>query len=127
MYNQGFEASRLNELAAWFPAYAGRIKRVQKRLWDLLPVVRDHVYHPKFCGSFSIKSVLPALVPGMSYKGMGVEDGAQAGVAYLKMINADTPKREKKRIHKNLLEYCGQDTLAMVMLAERLEKNVAIK
>jgi len=123
VYNQGFESGRLNELAGWFPAYAGRIKRVQKRLWDLLPVVREHVYHPKFRGSFSIKSVLPALVPGMTYTGMGVADGAQAGVAYLKMLQEDTPKLEKKRIRSNLLQYCEQDTLAMVMLIDSLKRK----
>ena len=49
------------------------------RLWDLLPVVRNHVYHPAFAGSYSLKSVLPALVPEMSYAGMQVADGQDAG------------------------------------------------
>src|SRR5450759_1607652 len=43
-----------------------RIKKIQSRLWDLLPVVRNHVYHPAFAGSFSLKAVLPALVPEMT-------------------------------------------------------------
>jgi hypothetical protein len=47
-----FESQRLSELAAWLPEFAGRIKKIQRRLWDLLPVVRNHVYHPKFAGSF---------------------------------------------------------------------------
>jgi len=37
------------------------------------------------------------------------------------MIHADTPKRGIKRIRKDLLKYCGQDTLAMVLLTERLK------
>ena len=80
MVYSAFESQRLSELAAWLPEFAGRIEKIQCRLWDLLPVVRNHVYHPKFAGSFSIKKVLPALVPTMTYKGMEVADGTDAGV-----------------------------------------------
>ncbi len=127
VYNQSFEAGRLSELAALFPKYAARIKRVHKRLWDLLPVVRKNVYHPQFCGSFSIKRVLPALVPGMSYAGMGVEDGAQAGAAYMRMLAMDAPLREKKRLRKDLLQYCAQDTLAMVKIVEVLRSTTVVQ
>ncbi len=70
-----FESQRLSELAAWLPEFAGRIKKIQRRLWDLLPVIRNHVYHPRFAGSFSLKYVLPALVPDMTYEGMPVANG----------------------------------------------------
>lgn len=50
-----FESQRLSELAAWLPEFAERIKRIQSRLWDLLPVVRDHVYHPAFAVSPSMR------------------------------------------------------------------------
>ena len=74
-----FESQRLSELAAWLPEFAGRIKKIQRRLWDLLPVIRNHVYHPAFAGSYSLKNVLPALVPGMTYEGMEVADGRTPG------------------------------------------------
>ena len=64
-----FESQRLSDLAGWFPEFADRINAIQGRLFDLLPVVREHVYHPAFAGSYSLKSVLPALVPEMSYEG----------------------------------------------------------
>lgn len=63
VYNQTFESLRLKELAASLPEFAERIASIQRRLWDLLPIIRNHVYHPKFAGSYSIKNVLPALVP----------------------------------------------------------------
>lgn len=75
VYNATFESKRLSELAAWLPEFAGWIKKIQRRLWDLLPVVRNHVYDPAFAGSFSLKDVLPALVPTMTYEGMEVADG----------------------------------------------------
>ena len=119
VYNQQFESQRLWELAGWMPEYAERIQSIQRRLWDLLPVVRNHVYHPAFGGSFSLKSVLPALMPEMSYEGMEVGNGQAAGLAWEAMIAAnDDGERDAKR--KALLAYCGQDTLALVRLLETL-------
>ena len=115
-----FESQRLSELAAWLPGFSGRVKKIQRRLWDLLPVVRNHVYHPKFAGSYSFKNVLPALVSGMTYEGMVVGDGAEAGLAWESLIRGGLDQTERDRIRKALLEYCGQDTLAMVRLLERL-------
>lgn len=115
-----FESQRLSELAAWLPEFAGRIKKIQRRLWDLLPVVRNHAYHPKFAGSYSIKNVLPALVPGMTYEGMEVADGTDAGLARGLLTRGGLDQAERDRVRKALLEYCGQDTLAMVKLLEAL-------
>lgn len=81
MCYQPFEEQRLSELAAW-PEFAGRVGKIQRRLWDLLPIVRNHVYHPQFAGSYSLKSVLPALIPNMTYEGMEVADGTDAGLAW---------------------------------------------
>jgi Domain of unknown function(DUF2779) len=116
-----FESQRLSELAAWLPEFSGRIKKIQRRLWDLLPVVRNHVYHPKFAGSYTIKNVLPALVPGMTYEGMDVADGTDAGLAWESLIRGGLDQADRDRIRKALLEYCGQDTLAMVKLFEKLK------
>ena len=66
MYNQQFESARLGELAAWLPEFAERIRNIQARFWDLLPVVRNCIYDPAFAGSYSLKSVLPALLPEMT-------------------------------------------------------------
>jgi predicted Zn-dependent protease len=84
-------------------------------------VVRDHVYHPKFAGSYSIKNVLPALVPEMSYEGMAVSNGQDAGIAWESLVSGRLDQTEHDKIRKALLEYCGQDTLAMVKLLEKLQ------
>jgi hypothetical protein len=109
-----FEPRRLSELAAWLPEFAGRIRKIQRRPWDLLSVVRNHVYHPKFAGSYSIKNVLPALVPGMTYVGMEVADGTDAGLAWGSLLRGGLGQAEWDGVRKALLEYCGQDTLAFV-------------
>jgi len=121
VYNQQFESQRLWELAGWLPEYAERIRAIQRRLWDLLPVVRSHVYHPAFGGSFSLKAVLPALVPEMSYEGMDVANGQAAGLAWEAMISGKSTEAERQAKRKALLEYCGQDTLALIRLLEALQ------
>jgi predicted RecB family nuclease len=120
VYHQPFEEQRLSELAAWLPEFAGRIKKIQRRLWDLLPLVRNHVYHPAFAGSFSLKAVLPALVPELTYEGMEVANGQDAGLAWKSFIQGGLDRAEHERVRKALLDYCGQDTLALVKLVEKL-------
>lgn len=110
VYNEQFESQRLWELASWLPAYTDRIRGIQRRLWDLLPVVRNHVYHPEFGGSFSLKAVLPALVPEMTYEGMEVPNGQAAGLAWQAMISGDSSEAERKAKRKALLAYCGHRT-----------------
>jgi hypothetical protein len=120
VYHQPFEEQRLSDLAAWLPEFAGRIKRIQRRLWDLLPIMRNHVYHPAFAGSFSLKAVLPALVPDLSYEGMAVANGQDAGLAWESLVRSGLEEAERLKTEKALREYCGQDTLAMVRLLEKL-------
>jgi Domain of unknown function(DUF2779) len=120
VYSQQFESQRLSELASWLPEFSGRIVKIQQRLWDLLPLMRDHVYHPKFGGSFSLKSVLPALVPEMTYAGMEVADGQAAGLAWESLVHGGLERDEHDRIRKALLDYCGQDTLALLALMCKL-------
>jgi hypothetical protein len=86
VYNATFESQRLRDLADWFPEYGDKIAKIQGRLWDLLPFVRQHVYHPEFQGSYSLKAVLPALVPDLTYDGMEVADGGAAGLVWERML-----------------------------------------
>jgi predicted RecB family nuclease len=116
-----FEYQRLSELASWFPEFVDRITAIQARLFDLLPIVREHTYHPAYAGSYSIKSVLPALVPEMTYEGMPVANGRDAGIAWESLVSGRLDHEERDRITKALLGYCGQDTLAMVRLLEKLK------
>jgi hypothetical protein len=117
-----FESGVLSEFSALFPKYAKRIEKIKSRLWDLLQVIRSNVYHPQFLGSFSIKNVLPALVPDMSYDGMEVADGTEAGLAYEKLISGELESKERQSLRDALLDYCRQDTLGMVKLLEHLRR-----
>jgi predicted RecB family nuclease len=122
VYSQQFESQRLLDLASWLPEFSGQIAKIQRRLWDLLPIVRDYVYHPAFSGSYSLKSVLPALVPEMTYEGMEVADGQAAGLAWESLVHSGLDRERECRIRKALLEYCEQDTLGMVRIVEKLQR-----
>jgi len=113
----GFEAARLRELAAALPQYAPRLEAIAGgRLVDLLQLVRAYCYHPAFHGSFSIKAVLPALVPHLTYDGLAISDGSLASMAYAEMIKPTTTSERRADIRESLLEYCRTDTLAEVEL-----------
>ena len=71
-------------------------------------------------GSYSIKSVLPALVPDLSYDGLEISDGGLAMQAYLELQEEKDPDRINE-IRRDLWEYCNLDTLAMVEILEKLE------
>jgi predicted RecB family nuclease len=120
VYNQQFEQGRLEELSMWLPEFAERIANIQVRLWDLLPVIRNHVYHPAFAGSYSLKSVLPPLVPSLTYANMEIANGHDAGVAWESLVRNGLERDEHDKISKTLLEYCGQDTMALAKLVTML-------
>ncbi len=122
VYSQGFESGCLKNLANWVPRYGETISGILERLWDLLAVIRANVYHPGFAGSFSLKKVLPALVPEMSYDGMEVSEGSEAGLKWEEMIRGQIDAAERNRLRAALLAYCQQDTLAMARLVDTLRR-----
>lgn len=115
-----YEQTVLESLAEAFPSFRDRIERVLARLWDLLPVIQAHYYHPDFRGSFSIKSVLPALVPELDYGDLAIRDGGTAAGQYERMVFEETDWVERERIREALRQYCRRDTLAMVALRQAL-------
>ena len=118
-----YERSILERLAEDFPLLKKDLKTVIARLWDLHLVIRDHYYHPAFGGSYSIKAVLPAVVPSLSYEDLAIRDGATAAAEYHRMVFEVSDWIEKARIEEALLRYCERDTLAMVELRRELKKR----
>jgi predicted RecB family nuclease len=121
-YNSSFERNCIRLLAAAAPGLARELGLLELKLVDLLPVVRNHVYHPQFAGSFSLKSVLPALVPDLSYDGLEIRDGAAATLALWRLVfeGDSVGRRERARLRQGLLAYCERDSWATVKLLERL-------
>ena len=111
-------------------ATAGSSSRWRTRGWnasedkliDLLPVLRNHVYHSDFRGSFSIKYVLQPLVPELSYNDLVIVDGLVASVEIARLLfgAGKIHPNERDRMRQDLLDYCERDTWAMVKLLEAL-------
>ncbi|HEV7993526.1 MAG TPA: DUF2779 domain-containing protein [Gemmatimonadaceae bacterium] len=120
-YFSSFEKACLERLAAWVPARERELLEIRDRIVDLLPIVREHVYDPAFGGSFSIKRVLPALVPHMSYAGLTISKGDVAAAELYRVMFERMEESEREYVSDALLEYCRMDTAAMVELHRALE------
>ncbi|HZW13952.1 MAG TPA: DUF2779 domain-containing protein [Noviherbaspirillum sp.] len=117
VYNAGFEKGRMKELAARFPRLRRALLAIVERVVDLQPVAEACYYHPSQQGSWSIKKVLPAMAPDLSYSTLdGVRDGGMAMDAYLEAIRETTSAARKAELRAQLEDYCALDTLAMVRL-----------
>ncbi|WP_297447156.1 DUF2779 domain-containing protein [Acidiferrobacter sp.] len=121
VYNQGFEGRVIAELAARFADLKVSLQALILRLVDLLPLTRQHYYHPDMKGSWSIKSVVPTIAPDLDYAQLdGVQDGGEAQQAYREAIDPNTPVARKRVIEQSLFAYCARDTEAMARLAHFL-------
>jgi len=120
VYNQAFECTRLKEVAKDFPQYENAINVILDRIVDLMVIFsKKDYYTPAMKGSYSIKAVLPALVPGFGYDGLDIADGGTASLAFEHLFyEKDQDKTDK--IRSNLLKYCKMDTLAMVEILKVL-------
>jgi len=121
VYNKSFEVTRLREIARDFPEYGDEIEKLVSRIRDLMiPFQKKYYYAPEMKGSYSIKAVLPALVPDLSYDKIEINEGGLASIAY-ESLQTETDLMFIAEIKQQLLEYCKLDTLAMVKILEKLE------
>lgn len=137
VYNESFEKTRLKELGEIFSQYKAKLNKMREMIFDLMYIVKTNsklykelgyndneakmfnYYHEDMTGSFSIKKILP-LFSNLTYKGMEIANGVEALVAYANFPKLDKPDYEHK--YRKLVEYCKQDTWAMVEILKGLRK-----
>jgi hypothetical protein len=121
-YNASFEKGRLNEMTKVYSSYNEWNQKIQSRIVDLLdPFKAFYYYHYEQVGSASLKSVLPSLI-GKGYEGMAIADGGTASSEYIRVtFGENIAEKEKNRVRKNLEEYCGLDTKAMVWIVDKMK------
>jgi len=124
VWNVTFEKDVLKKLAIDFPKYAIGMNAIIDRLVDLMPPFRPNktVYSEAFNGSYSIKKVLPVVVPELSYNDLIIQEGGTASFKYGQMNNLNEVEKEILRI--DLLEYCKRDTFAMVRIFDNINALV---
>ncbi len=114
-----FEMSRNTEMATLYPEFTTFFESVNLRIFDLYEVFKDGLYCDPAMKNNSIKTVLPKLVPELSYKELEIGNGGLAMAEWFEQVFRDTEK--KNAVMKSLLEYCKLDTLAMVKILDVLE------
>ena len=125
-YNMTFEKSRIKELAELYPDLTDHLMDIYGNIMDLMvPFRMKHYYTKAMRGSYSIKSVLPALFPddpALDYHNLeGVHNGTEASAVFAAMGKMDPDDLAACR--ENLLKYCGLDTFAMVRVLEKLREQ----
>ncbi len=120
-----YEQDLLTALADALPHVRADLLAVIARLWDLHAISKAHYYHPGFAGSYSIKAVLPAVVPQLAYDDLDIQEGTIASLTFHRMAFENVDPAERARIRTALLKYCGRDTLGMVELRRALRTKAA--
>jgi len=122
-----FERTRITALRDAFADLASPLENILDRLTDILPIIQEYVYHPEFRGSYSIKKVLPALVPTLTYSDLEIANGDTAITRFARMARGEITGPDIVTTREHLLRYCDRDTEAMVRLHEKLaELSMAI-
>ena len=128
VYNDMFEKGRIKEMAEAYPDLSLHLMNIRDHIIDLLVPFRGGCYYtPAMGGSFSIKSVLPALFPDndeLNYHNLNplVQNGGDAMTIFPTI--KDMPADKAAEARQALLDYCHLDTLAMVRVWEKLQEVV---
>lgn len=121
VWHASFEKKRNEEMAMDHTEYASFLEGINKRVFDLEKIFLDQKYvSHKFKGKTSIKYVLPALVPALSYKGLSIQNGRSATIAWYDAVSGRMEEKKAKETLAELLKYCRLDTLAMVKVWDYL-------
>jgi CRISPR/Cas system-associated exonuclease Cas4 (RecB family) len=114
VWNESFEVSRNKEMAELYPEHNSFIMTMlNHRVFDLMKVFSEQLYvDPRFYGSYSIKKVLPVLVPELKYDNLEIRDGGSASTSWYRYHFENDKTLEN--LSSDLKEYCKLDTLAMV-------------
>jgi len=121
VWNKRFEMGINTQLGERNPDYKASLEAINARVIDLMePFARQYFVHAGFKGKTSIKSVLPTLVPNLSYKELDISEGATASDTWNKIVTGEYSDIEAKTKADNLRTYCQLDTYAMFAIWDYL-------
>lgn len=124
VFNTLLEKGILYQLGKLFPSYAGAIKERVLRMVDLeTPFKKDWFYHPGMLGGYSMKNILPALVPELSYNNLNIRDGADAMLIYQQLVEEKDDVKKEAQL-ADLKAYCQMDTLGLYKVYLYLESLI---
>ncbi len=124
VYNKSSEIRTLNQLAAIFPKRRVEIEQRISRIVDLMePFEKRMYYSPDMKGSITLKSIVAALIDGVSYDKLNIEEGGSAAFIY-ESLYYSRDDNEKERVLKDLSKYCNTDTIALLKILEKLSEKI---
>ncbi len=126
VWYESFEKGRNRELAELHPEARDFFVDMNARVFDLMKVFSQYYADPAFGGSFSIKNVLPVMLPELTYKSLEIQNGTMALSEWEKMVTGKMTAEHRTQIRENLLRYCELDTRAMVELYKILKAKVSV-
>jgi Domain of unknown function(DUF2779) len=121
VWYKAFEMTRNTEMATLHPEFAAFFESANSRVFDLYEIFQQKLYRDPAMKNNSIKSVLPVLVPELSYKELEIGNGGLAMSLWFDEVYKAKDEATKQKTLKNLREYCHLDTLAMVKILEVLQ------
>jgi hypothetical protein len=119
-----FEMARNTEMGELYPEFAEFFAAVNERIFDLYEIFSHKLYRDPALKNNSLKSVLPLLVPEMTYENLNIGDGGAAMSRWYDEVYTGKNPITKANTMDDLREYCWQDTLAMVKILEYLLRLV---
>jgi len=122
-WNMSYEKGCNDRMAYLYPGHKEFFEKLNKRINDLMiPFFKMWFVDKDFFGSASLKKVLPAMVPELSYKELDVSDGLLARRTWTETVLEGKNQSQRKKIMSNLRKYCTLDTYAMVRILEELRR-----
>ncbi len=125
-YNKSFEISRIIRMASLFPEFDEELNLIAENFVDLIDFFKKlWIYHYDFRGKSSIKATLPAFEKDFSYDNLEIKKGDQASFTFRQRICSEISWDSWINDYReNMLKYCNQDTLAMVILFDKIQELI---
>ena len=121
VWNKWFENSRNKEISKTYDDLTNPYLTINENTYDLMDIFKKWYYFSLwFKWSNSIKYVLPYFVNNLSYEWMWVPNWWVAMKLLNDLIIWKYSWDEKEKHIKDLLLYCGQDSLAMLEIYKRI-------
>ncbi|AXK51082.1 DUF2779 domain-containing protein [Spiroplasma alleghenense] len=131
-YNDSFEKMVLKQMAVLFPKYQKSLIYIVQNTIDLMDFFKGNskksipwflIYHPAFHGSYSIKKTQPALDNSFNYNDLSINKGDKASQTFREFSDGNiSSKIWNSKIRPDMIKYCNRDTLAMVVVLQRIKE-----
>jgi hypothetical protein len=122
-WNAGYEMACNTRMADRYPEFRQAFEDFNRRTVDLGDIVKNGAWqHPKFRGSWSLKTVLPVIAPELDYKHLEIGEGGLASEQWMQAVLDDESIMtdvEREAIFTALRTYCERDTLAMIHIWQK--------